>query len=627
MPAYEDYLPTLRFQPTLAVSPDGRRVAYVDDALGQFNAVVQELAGGEPRRVTSYADSTVVSVVWYPDGGSLLVEVDPGGTEDYQLHRVGVDGGEPVPVGSVPEVRYQLGFGCPFTPDGRQLAYAATDRSPGDQDILVRDLDTGEVRRAYTGGGHVYHGFWSPDGTWFTTTEIRSGKAEHVIRVVPADGGSVRLLTPEAALAACWLGPWLPDGTGFVVRTNAGRDFTGLAVMDAVTGELAWLDTPDGDVEHVALSDDGRMLVWAVNVDGASRLCAKDLRTGGEIAMPALPAGEISHLALTPDGRLAVLVLSTPIRPPNIATVDLDSGHLRWLAGSRPVAAEPAALVDPVLVRYPSRYGFDIPAYVYRPRSADPVGVVLAIHGGPAMQERAFYSNDGFFQYLVGNGVAVFAPNVRGSSGYGKAYQRMVYRDWGGVDLSDLADAARYLRRQDWVDPDRIGLVGRSYGGFAVLSGVSRLPELGWAAAVVWCGPSNLVTFARSQPPTWRSHVLAMFGDPDANEQFLRSRSPISYADQIKAPLFVIQGANDPRVPKHESDQIVESLRARGVDVRYDVYPDEGHRFSKRENQIKARTDAGEFLLAHLRKGAAPAVAPCRDPCRRRQGGQVEAVV
>jgi dipeptidyl aminopeptidase/acylaminoacyl peptidase len=216
------------------------------------------------------------------------------------------------------------------------------------------------------------------------------------------------------------------------------------------------------------------------------------------------------------------------------------------------------------------------------------------------MQERASYSNDGFFQYLVAEGVAVFAPNVRGSSGYGKAYQRMVYRDWGGVDLSDFADAARYLRGQEWVDPHRVGLVGRSYGGFAVLSCVSRLPELDWTAAVVWCGPSNLVTFARSQPPTWRSHVLAMFGDPDENEELLMSRSPTTYADQIRAPLFVIQGANDPRVPKHESDQIVERLRARGVDVCYDVYADEGHKFGKRENEIKARSDAGKFLLDHL---------------------------
>jgi dipeptidyl aminopeptidase/acylaminoacyl peptidase len=181
------------------------------------------------------------------------------------------------------------------------------------------------------------------------------------------------------------------------------------------------------------------------------------------------------------------------------------------------------------------------------------------------------------------------------------SYQQLSYRDWGGGDLGDLADAVHYLRRQDWVDPERIGVVGRSYGGFAVLSCVSRLPELDWAAAVDWCGPSNLVTFTRSQPPTWRSKVALMVGDPETDKDFLMARSPVTYADQIRTPLFIIQGANDPRVPKPESDQIVERLRARGMEVRYDVYPDEGHSFGKRENQIKARSAAGEFLLSHLK--------------------------
>jgi dipeptidyl aminopeptidase/acylaminoacyl peptidase len=600
MPSYQDYLPTLRFQSTLAVSPGGSLVAYVDDAFGQFNAVVQSLAGGPPRRVTSYVDSTVISLAWSPDSASLLLEVDPHGTEDYQLHQADIGGGEPVAVGSSPGVRHMTGFGCPFSPDGRWIVYAANDRSPGDQDIVVRDLGTGQARRAYTGGGHVFPGHWSPDGHRLTAIEVRSGKSEHVIYVVAADGGSVERLTTEGSTATCWPGPWLADGSGFLVRSSTGRDFVGLGVMDAATGELSWLDTPEWDVEHVASSEDGRTLVWVVNVDGASRLRAMDLRAGEAIAVPALPAGEVSALSLTPDGRTAVVLFSTPTRPANVVAIDLGSGGLRWLTHGGPVAADPATLVEPALIHYPSRYGFDIPAYVYRPRSTDPVGAVIAIHGGPAMQERASYSNDGFFQYLVAEGVAVFAPNVRGSSGYGKAYQRMVYRDWGGVDLSDFADAARYLRGQEWVDPHRVGLVGRSYGGFAVLSCVSRLPELDWTAAVVWCGPSNLVTFARSQPPTWRSHVLAMFGDPDENEELLMSRSPITYADQIRAPLFVIQGANDPRVPKHESDQIVERLRARGVDVCYDVYADEGHKFGKRENEIKARSDAGKFLLDHL---------------------------
>jgi dipeptidyl aminopeptidase/acylaminoacyl peptidase len=229
------------------------------------------------------------------------------------------------------------------------------------------------------------------------------------------------------------------------------------------------------------------------------------------------------------------------------------------------------------------------------------IRVLLSIHGGPAYQERPLYSMyDGLYQYLLHHGIAVLAPNVRGSTGYGLTYRQAIYRDWGGVDLEDLSAAAEYLRRQDWVDPERIGLLGASYGGFAVLSCVSRLPEIGWAAAVDLFGPSNLLTFARSQPPAWRQMVRTVVGDHETDAEFLMSRSPVTYADRIRAPLFVIQGANDPRVPKAESDQVVEHLRARGVPVRYDIYPDAGHGFTRREDQIRAYSDIAEFLVANL---------------------------
>lgn len=599
--SYRDFLPSVRIRTTVALSPDGTAVAYIDDQLGQYNLVVQPLVGGEPRRLTSYVDSTVMSLAWHPDGGSLVFLLDHQGDEYTQWYEVDIDGSAPRALTDTPKVQYEEAFGYPFSPDGRWLAYAGNDRNPDDQDVLVRDVRTGQVRRVCSEGGMVLPGHWSPDSAWLSAVELRSSKSDHVVYAVSVDGQGVRRLTPEGSQAACWLGPWLPDGSGFLVRTDAGRDFTELAVMDPLTGDLTWIDSPGWDVEQVALSPDGRTLVWTINVDGASQLRGRDLATGTDLAMPTLPVGEVSSLSLTRNGRQAVMVLSTPTRPVNVAVLDLRSGGLRWLTDAQPAAAQATRLVEPTLVRYPARDGRQIPAYLYRPHdTAGPVGVVLAIHGGPPAQERPAYSNDGFFQYLAAHGVAVLAPNVRGSTGYGTAYQRLSYRDWGGGDLGDFADAAAYLRRQEWVDPKRVGLVGRSYGGFGVLSCVSRLPEYDWAAAVEWCGPANLVTFTRAQPPTWRSKVAIMVGDPEADEAFLLSRSPITYVDQIRTPLLVIQGANDPRVPKAESDQIVHQLRARGVKVGYDVYPDEGHVFSKRANQISARTAAGEFLLAHL---------------------------
>jgi dipeptidyl aminopeptidase/acylaminoacyl peptidase len=600
MHTYRDFQPRFRFQPTLAISPDGGRIAYVDDGSGQFNVAVRPV-DGSVQRLTSFTDSTVHRVAWHPSGEWLLFLADVKGDENAQIFRVDAAGGEPLSLTHTPGVQHEAALGDPFSPDGTRIAYCCNDRSPGDQDILVRNLFTGEIRRVFEGGGRCYAGYWSPDGSRLTVAEWRTANSDHVIHMVAADGSSTTRLTPDGAASTYWLGPWLPDGTGFLVMSNEGREFTGLAVMDADTGKLTWLDTPDWEIEDVALSADGRVLLWHLNVDGASQLRGRDLAIGADLPVPALPTGAGSGLAISADGSSAVMRLSTPTRPWNIAMIDLVTGKLDWLTESTPVGANPVAFVEPTLLRYPTRDGCRIPAYVYRPSGAqEPVGVVFSIHGGPGWQDKPAYLYDGFYQYLVSRGIAVFAPNVRGSFGYGKAYQQAIYRDWGGIDLRDFADAVAFLRLQDWVNPERIGLFGQSYGGFCVLSCMSRLPELGWAAGVDLYGPSNLVTLAKASPPTWRSLVAAMIGDPEADAKHLISRSPVTHAENIRAPLMVIQGANDPRVPQSESEQIVARLRARDVEVRYDVYPDEGHGFNKRENQAKALADAGEFLLAHL---------------------------
>jgi dipeptidyl aminopeptidase/acylaminoacyl peptidase len=372
-------------------------------------------------------------------------------------------------------------------------------------------------------------------------------------------------------------------------------------VMDAADGHLTWLDTPDWDVEAMTLSTDGRIAVWSVNVDGASQLRARNLETGVDAKIPVLPLGRVRVLCVPDDGRTVAMLFSTPTRAANAVVMDVAGGDTRWLADADPDGADRTRFVEPELVHYTSFDGARIPAYLYRPRCSPTqlMGVLIEIHGGPASQERPIYGS-GFYQFMASLGIAVLAPNIRGSVGYGRPYQNMVYRDWGGGDLADIAAAVRHLRAQDWVDPNRIGLRGGSYGGFMVLSCIARLPELNWAAAVAMFGPTNLVTLARATPPAYRALVAEMIGDPDDDVDFLLDRSPVTHAAQIRTPLFVLQGANDPRVPQSESDQLVALLRELGIEVRYDVYPDEGHGFAKSSNQIKADSDAAHFLASHL---------------------------
>ncbi len=581
--------------PVLGISPDGRRVAYSENGSGQYNLIVQPFDGGSPTQLTDYRDSTVRGVVWTPDGERLLFLLDTQGDEFTQLRTVACDGGPIEILTDAPTVQHELGQ---VSPDGRWLTFSANDRDPEIKDLLVMDLGTREVRRVPGAGGHMLPQFWSRDSSMFIAVDWCSETDERLY--VATVEGSARLVgaTSEPP-ARCAAGPWLNGGV--LVVTDAGREFAGLARMDVETGALEWIDTPDWDVERVALSADERILVWTVNVGGVSELHVRDLQTGQDLTPPAIPSGMVGAISLSADGRRLALRVLTATMPANIFAADLETGETRRLTTAAP--RNTGFGIEPTLVSFPTFDGRQIPALLYRPDVDGCIGVALAIHGGPESQERPFYQMAGIYQYLLSQGVAVLAPNVRGSTGYGRTYQKLIYHDFGGDDLRDFEAAAQYLRSLSWVDPDRIGVFGGSYGGFAALSCLSRLPEY-WACGVSRFGMSNLVTLAQSVPPTWRAMMSTWIGDPETEFDFLMARSPITYADDITAPLLVIQGANDPRVVKRESDQIVASLRSRGVDVQYDVFDDEGHGFTKASNEAKANSRTAEFLIEHLGQGA-----------------------
>lgn len=225
--------------------------------------------------------------------------------------------------------------------------------------------------------------------------------------------------------------------------------------------------------------------------------------------------------------------------------------------------------------------------------------MVLSIHGEPEAQERPEYAYTGLYQYLLSRGIGVLAPNIRGSTGYGISYQKRIHRDWGGAELEDIRHAAEYLRTLAWVDASRLAIFGGSFGGFATLSALARLPEY-WAAGVDLVGPSNLVTFLESVPPCWRPTMRNWLGDAEADRDFLLERSPITYVERIRAPLLVIQGANDPRVVQAESDQLVEGLRQRGLDVTYYVDERGGYGPASREDGKRWMRMIAEYLEAKL---------------------------
>jgi dipeptidyl aminopeptidase/acylaminoacyl peptidase len=600
--AFERFVAYRRFGAGLAFSRDGAHVLFVSNMSGQFNLWRVPVGGGWPDQLTSFTEHTVRQVAVSPRDDTIVVAADHDGDEFHQLFMLDPADRWPEQITDEPEVQHFVEPGA-FSPDGTKLAYAANARTPADVEVWVRDLDTGETRSVFGEGKYAITADWSPDGTKLLTGDLRNN-SDSSIHLVDLETGDAPEVTPHDEDGLYIPGPWAGDGSGFYFLSDEGREFRGLAFYDIAAGSYAWVETPEADIEEVTASADGRLLAWLVNEDGWEVVRLRDLGSGEELPSPDIPAGARPHLtgfrppiALSPDGTRLAVVLTGPRRPPEVWVADTGAGTSHAVTESRIGVPRDEELVDLELITYPTFDGREIPAWLYRPDVAGPVPVVLSIHGGPEAQELPLYHP--LYQYLLSRGIAVMATNIRGSTGYGKSYQRLVQRDWGGGDMKDWEHAVKWLREQEWVDADRIGVYGGSYGGFAVLTCVTRLPDY-WAAAVDIFGPSNLITAAKAVPPTWRRMMKRFMGDPEEDAELLLERSPMTYIENVKTPLLVIQGAKDPRVVKGESDQLVDKLRELGREVEYVVFEDEGHGFTKRQNEIKAMKLSAEFLERHL---------------------------
>jgi dipeptidyl aminopeptidase/acylaminoacyl peptidase len=547
----------------------------------------------------------VRAVAVRPQDGVLVFSADENGDEFHQLYALEpMDW--PTPLTSAAEVQHLLN-GSGFSPDGRRLAFAANARTKTDMEVWVQDVDVGgQPQPVFGEGRYAVPGPWSPDGRSLLATDLRSNSDSSIFLVDP-DRATADELTPHGDPARFEPGPWAADGSGFYMLTDHEAEFVGLAFFNLEAGTWSYVEQPESDVNELAGSADGRVLVWIENDRGWSRLRARDLVAQRDLPALRLPPGTTfalgSGLKVSADGRRAALIWDEPRRAQEVFVVETDTGEARRVTESRIGMPPVDALVEPELVAYPTWDGREVPAWLYRAEGEAPGPVVLLVHGGPEAQERPGYKP--LIQYLCSRGASVLAPNIRGSTGYGKHYQRVIYRDLGGGDLRDLEAAARWLGARDWVDQRRIGVAGASYGGFATLSCLSRLPDL-WAVGVDICGPSNLISLAHSAPPTWHRFVRELIGDPDEDREKLLECSPLTYADDIRAPLLVIQGAKDPRVVPAESEQLVARLRELGRSVEYEVFEDEGHGFTRYTNEVRAWRLTAEFLERHLTGSAAP---------------------
>jgi dipeptidyl aminopeptidase/acylaminoacyl peptidase len=598
LPPFERFFAVRRFAPALAFTPDGESLVFSSNISGQFNLWRAPVTGGWPEQLTAFTGHTVRALAVRRQDGLVAFSADADGDEFHQLYLLERDGW-PYGLTDLPQVQHNLLPGA-FSPDGSAFAYSANARKPSDAEIWIQAVAGGKPRPVYGEGMYAFPTAWSPDGTKLLVLELRSN-IDYSIHLVDVAAGTGEELTPHDEPARYEPGPWSADGSGFYLLTDVGAEFTGLAFYELATRTWSFIEQADADFSNLTASADERVLAWIENDDGWDRLRLRDLQTGTDLPPAALPPGTAppfgAALTLTGDGRRAALLWEQPRRSQEVYVVETATGEARRVTDSRMGALPEDELVEPELVSYPSFDGREIPAWLYRPEGDGPHPAVLYIHGGPEAQEKPGYK--AYAQYLCSRGIAVLATNIRGSTGYGKTYQGLIYRDWGGSDLRDWEAAAGWLGDQEWVDETRLGVLGGSYGGFAVLTCLSRLPDV-WAVGVDIFGPSNLVTLVQTAPPTWWRWLLATLGDAEKDREELLARSPLTYADQIRAPLLVIQGAKDPRVVQAESDQLVARLRELGREVDYEVFEDEGHGFTKYANEVRAWRLALEFIERHL---------------------------
>lgn len=577
------------YAPSLA--PDGGRVAFRTQISGTPQLWVVDATGGWPRQLT-FGES-VTFHAWSPAGDWIAYGTDRGGNEREGFYLISPDGTRERELLAPSEAFRQFGA---FTRDGRRIVYATTERTGVDFDIHLLDVETGTDREVFRGRMGLYAVSFSPDGNRVLLSESRGEDANDLFLLDVATGRLDTLFAPPDR-SSYGSFAWTPDGAGFYLATDHEREYAGLAHFDLASRRLAWLDTPDRDVEDVGLSPDGRVLVWAVNDGGYTRLRVRDLATDADLPAPDLPPG-IAGVTWAERANVAAFTVTGPQVPGDIWVWHPDRGETVRVTHSDAAGLDLARMVVPTHHDFAARDGETLHGLLYLPPGLAPgvtPPVLLGVHGGPTAQARPEF--DPAVQYLLTRGIAYFDLNFRGSTGYGKRFARLNDGRLRAHEYLDMEDAIRWLGREGLADPERAAVMGGSYGGYLTMAAMTRLPDV-FRSGVAFVGVANWVTALEGASPQLKASDRIEYGDIDDPDDraFFETISPLTHVENVRAPVMVLHGANDPRDPVTESDQFVRGIRAIGGEVEYLRFPDEGHGIRRLTNRIIAYRRIAAFL-------------------------------
>jgi dipeptidyl aminopeptidase/acylaminoacyl peptidase len=571
-------------------SPDGHEIVFTTNLTGRSNLWRVPVVGGFPIQLLQ-SDDRQTGAVWSPDGKWIVFEQDFGGGELYDLFAVSRDGADVINLTNTPDISER---GARWSPDGSMLALSYRPKDSSNVDIALLDWKTKSVRKLtneQTKNREWYGAIWSPDGKTIYSTRGNAGGTDSDVYRVDVATGQLENLTPHAGDVLFSVSSVSPDGKTLLIASNEKSGYSNVALLEVGGRKRTWVTDTKWEADAGEFSPDGKTFTYTMNADGRTNIYMVDRESGKPTPLRfaegiTIPAG--NPRAYSPSGNRLLISHQSSTEPADLWIYDAATRQSRQLTFSAVASLNPSRLPASQLVHYKTFDGKTISAFLWVPfnrkRDGTNPGVVLP-HGGPTGQTVDSFNKTA--AALASRGYFCIAPNVRGSTGYGMEFQRANYKDIGGGDLQDEVYAAQFLADTGYVDAKKIGITGGSYGGYMAMIAIGRTPDV-WAASVELFGITDWLTEQEHEEPSLQQYDQSILGDPVKDRKSYEDASPIKYFKNAKAPLLILQGANDIRDPKEEAEQAETILKQEGKVVDAHYYPDEGHGFAKRENQIDA---------------------------------------
>lgn len=580
-------------------SADETKILFSSNQTGIYNAFTIPIQGDKPTQITKSEDDAIFALSFFPDDNRILYSSDKGGNEINHIYLLNEDG---TAKDLTPDEKAKSQFyGWSF--DEKSFFYGSNKRDQRFFDIYEMDIETFTPKMVYQNDAGYDLGSISRDKRYFAFVKsITTSNSE--MYLYDRETEELKHLSPHEDDVNFSPQTFSTDSKSLYYLTDENSEFTYLKRYDIETGRSDIIERADWDIWYSYFSRNGKYRVTGINEDARTVITVYETDINQPISLPEFPGGNITSVNISKSERLMTFYFNGSKSPNNLYIFNFETEKYAKLTDTMNPEIGQEDLITAEVVRYKSFDGLEIPAVYYKPHHIEPgekAPALVMVHGGPGGQARTGYNP--LVQFLANHGYVVIDVNNRGSSGYGKTFFKMDDKKHGDVDLDDCVEAKKFLTATGYVDENKIGIIGGSYGGYMVLAALTFRPDA-FAVGVDLFGISNWVRTLESIPPWWEAFKKALYeelGNPETELEYLRSISPLFHSEKITKPLMVLQGANDPRVLKVESDEIVEAVKKNNVPVEYIIFDDEGHGFVKKENQIKGFKAVLKFLEKYLK--------------------------